>query len=234
MKTKNNRLKGNTVFGFVVGLLGIACGLWLLIFLEKISGAEFVAFSFGFAVIGLIIAFAAEVQEFSIAGNGVKLKELRSEAEKTIEELKEARTVLFRILVEKSINNSGGFGSNNAVDERVDHFLNLVNDVEKFDVIDDLKSDLSRALNIIMVGQYNELCIIHKEPKKVGDDFSNSDKPHFLYIALNDEVIKLYKGNQTPVVDFDTKKSEIMGGLEAYSKLYAIKVKLDKLETDNA
>ena len=44
----------------------------------------------GFSVIGLIIAFAAEIQEFSIAGNGVKLKELRSEAEKTIEELKKA------------------------------------------------------------------------------------------------------------------------------------------------
>ena len=110
MKTKKNRLKGNTVFGVVVGSLGIACGLWILISLEKISGAEFVAFSFGFAVIGLIIAFAAEVQEFSIAGNGVKLKELRSEAEKTIEELKEARTELFRVLVQKSIYGSGGFG----------------------------------------------------------------------------------------------------------------------------
>lgn len=234
MKTKNNRLKGNTVFGVVVGLLGIASGLWLLISQEKISGAEFVAFSFGFAVIGLIIAFATEVQEFSIAGNGVKLKELRSEAEKTIEELKEARTVLFRILVEKSINFSGGFGSYTSVDERVDHFLNLVKDVEKFDVINDLKSELSKALNIIMVGQYKQLYIIHKKSKEVGDDFSDSDKPHFLYITLNDEVIKLYKGNQTPVVDFDTKKSEIMNGLEAYSKLYAIKVKLDKLETDNA
>ncbi len=53
------RLKINTVFGIVVGLVGIVCGLWLLISLDKISGSEFVALNFGFAVIGLIIAFAA-------------------------------------------------------------------------------------------------------------------------------------------------------------------------------
>ena len=77
LKDKERKLKSNGVFGGIVGLVGIACGLWLLISLEKISGAEFVALSLGFSVIGLIIAFFAEVQEFSIAGNGVKLKELR-------------------------------------------------------------------------------------------------------------------------------------------------------------
>lgn len=78
----------NFVGGLVVAVVGFGCGLWLLVHLNKISGAEFVAFSLGFAVIGLIVAFATEVQEFSIAGNGVKLRELRTEAEKTIEELK--------------------------------------------------------------------------------------------------------------------------------------------------
>lgn len=149
MKTKKNRLKGNTVFGVVVGSLGIACGLWLLISLEKISGAEFVAFSFGFAVIGLIIAFAAEVQEFSIAGNGVKLKELRSEAEKTIQELKEARTELFRVLIQKSIEFSGGWGTNSRVDERAEQFIKLFEQVEKFDCIRELQIDVSKTLNIL-------------------------------------------------------------------------------------
>ncbi|WP_228146585.1 hypothetical protein [Acinetobacter sp. ANC 3903] len=126
MKTKEQKSKNNIVFGAVVGLTGIACGLWLLISLEKLSGTEFVAFALGFAVIGLIIAFAAEVQEFSIAGNGVKLKELRSEAEKTIEELKEARTELFRVLVQKSIYGSGGFRSDCIVDECAESFCELI------------------------------------------------------------------------------------------------------------
>ncbi|WP_228199424.1 hypothetical protein [Acinetobacter sp. SWAC57] len=77
MKDKKSKSKVNTIFGILVGLVGIVCGLWLLIFFEnKITGSEFVALVLGFSVIGLIIAFAAEIQEFSIAGNGVKLKDL--------------------------------------------------------------------------------------------------------------------------------------------------------------
>ena len=154
MKTKKNRLKGNTVFGVVVGSLGIACGLWLLISLEKISGAEFVAFSFGFAAIGLIIAFAAEVQEFSIAGNGVKLKELRSEAEKTIEELKEARNELFRFLIMKSTEYLVSDAYNSVIDERVDPFIKLFKQIEQFECINALKLDIKKVLDILMFDQY--------------------------------------------------------------------------------
>lgn len=76
-------------------------------------------------MIGLIIAFAAEVQEFSIAGNGVKLKELRSEAEKTIEDLKEARMEVFRFLIIKSTEYLVSDAFNSVIDERVDPFIKL-------------------------------------------------------------------------------------------------------------
>ncbi|NNP73317.1 hypothetical protein A7P53_12165 [Acinetobacter defluvii] len=151
----------NVVLVILVVILGIGLSLCLLIFLDKLSGAEFVALSLGFAVIGLIIGFAEEVQEFTIAGNGVKLKELRSEAEKTIEELKDARTELFRILFQKSINFSGGFGSDSRVDERLDSFISLFNQVEKLNCLKELKVDISKALNILMVGQFNKLNLIH-------------------------------------------------------------------------
>jgi len=55
LKDKKSKSKISIVFGIFVDLVGIACGLWLLIVLEKISGAEFVALSLGFSVIGLII-----------------------------------------------------------------------------------------------------------------------------------------------------------------------------------
>ena len=61
-------MKSNIAWGCFIATLGIGCGLWLLIYLEKISGTKFVTLSLGFSVIGLIIAFSAEVQEFSIAG----------------------------------------------------------------------------------------------------------------------------------------------------------------------
>ncbi|MCY1160383.1 hypothetical protein D9M71_01950 [compost metagenome] len=222
------------MFGAVVGLVGIACGLWLLISLEKISGAEFVALSLGFAVIGLIIAFAAEVQEFSIAGNGVKLKELRSEAEKTIDELKEARTELFRVLVQKSIFISGGFCSNSIIDECAESFFELVEQIEKFNCLNDLRLDIEKSLKLILSRQYNNLYAIHKSNKKYTDPLESYDSPRILRMKISDESIQTYIAKQSPKLTTEEGRSVVNDALEIYEKLYAIKVKLDKLETDNA
>lgn len=232
MKTKEKESRKNIIFGAVVSLAGIACGLWLLISLEKLSGTEFVAFSLGFAVIGLIIAFAAEVQEFSIAGNGVKLKELRSEAERTIEDLKQARIEVFRFMVQKSIEFSGGWGSGSKVDERVEQFIKLFEQIEKFDCIKDLQIDISKALNILMVRQFNNLAIIHNNTKSVGDIFESKEKPDLLYIELKDEMINQIIERQLNRQEFEDLKKDVIEGIEAYAKLYAIKVKLDKLEKE--
>jgi hypothetical protein len=233
LKTKEKRSKNNIVFGAVVGLAGIACGLWLLIYLEKLSGTEFVGFSLGFAVIGLIIAFAAEVQEFSIAGNGVKLKELRSEAEKTIHELKQARAELFRILMQKSVEFSGGWRSDSRVDERVIPFLKLFEQIEKFDGVKELEIDIKKALNVLMVGQYNQFKFIHEIQKNVGDSFNEQDKPDILYIKLKDEMLHEIIKIRSPEPNFDDVKLDVIQGIQAYSKLYSIKVKLDKLESES-
>ena len=220
----------NFVGGLIVAVVGFGCGLWLLVYLNKISGAEFVAFSLGFAVIGLIVTFSSEVQEFSIAGNAVKLRELRSAAEKTVEELKEARTELFRFMVQKSIEFSGGWGSGSKVDERVEQFIKLFEQAEKFECIKELKTDLDKALNILMVGQFNNLAIIHSNTKSIGDFFQNSDRPDLLYIALQDEmvdkILDLYGDNKP---NFSEIKNDLIQGIDAYAKLYTIKVKLDKI-----
>ena len=234
MKDKKSKSKINIVFGIFVGLVGIACGLWLLIVLEKISGAEFVALSLGFSVIGLIIAFASEVQEFSIAGNGVKLKELRSEAEKTIEELKQARTELFRVLVQKSIHGSGGFGSDFIVDECIESFCELIEQVEKFDCLDNLKLDIEKSLKLILSRQYKNLYAIHKSNKEYTDPFASYDSPRNLREKVSDESIQNYLSRKNPKPTIEQGRSELNDGVEAYSKLYAIKVKLDKLDNINA
>ena len=224
----------NFVGGLIVAVVGFGCGLWLLVYLNKISGAEFVAFSLGFAVIGLIVTFSSEVQEFSIAGNAVKLRELRSAAEKTIEELKEARTELFRFMVQKSIEFSGGWGSGSKVDERVEQFIKLFEQIEKFECIKELQIDISKTLNILMIGQFNNLEIIHKNTKRIGDIFENGERPDILYIELEDKMInKILEQYSGKKPNFDDIKADVIQGIEAYSKLYAIKVKLDKLANES-
>lgn len=235
LNKQDNKTKANLIFGVIVTLVGIGGALWLLLDPKALTGSEFVALSLGFAVIGLIIAFSAEVQEFSIAGNGVRLKELRSEAEKTIEELKEARTELFRFMVQKSIEFSGGWGSESKVDERVEQFVKLFDQIEKFNCVNDLKIDISKALNILMVAQFNNLLVIHSSTKVVNNIFGHSDRPDLLYIALEDKMIEKvldqYNGTKPKFSDI---KNDVIHGIDAYGKLYAIKIKLDKLDLDDA
>ena len=159
------------------------------------------------------------------------MKELRSEAEKTIEELKQARTEMFRFLVQKSIEFSGGWGSSSRVDERVDQFVKLFEQVEKFDCIKELKIDLDKALNVLMVGQFNALIIIHNVEKKVGDIFNSEYKPEFLYIKFKDEMVNKIIERQSPRPEFEYVKKDMIEGIQAFAKLYAIKVQLDNLET---
>jgi len=222
------KLKKNIVWGLIVAILGMGSSLWLLIDLEKLSGAEFVTLSLGFAVIGLIIAFAAEVQEFSIVGNGVKLKELRSEAEKTIEELRKGRTELFRILIQTSTELSGGLAGPSKVESRAKKFIHIFKEVEKFDCIKELKADLEKSLQVIVIAQYNKLSFIHKKQKEFNNEFTDCEKATYLYIALSDDVIRDSYTNRRPEPDFQTEKDDIIKAIDVYAELYEIKLKLDE------
>lgn len=222
----------NCVLGSLISLISIGFGLWLLLS-KNISGTEFVALTLGFAIIGLIITFSSEVQEFSIAGNAVKLRELRSEAVKTLDELKQARTEIFRLLLTHSLEISGGFGSSLCkVDERVTKFSRLYNQIERFDCVKELHSDIDKVLNVLLICQYNELTLIHQLSKQVGVNFNELDSPQNLNIKLKDEMINQFTSRITPQPDFYDAKKIVLDGIEAYAKLYAIKVKLDKLEKE--
>lgn len=86
------------VTGVLIFALAIGLGLWLL-FASKLSGTEFVAFVVAFTIVGGIVSFAPEVQEFSIAGNVVKLREVKNEALKSIEALKKSQAELLRLML---------------------------------------------------------------------------------------------------------------------------------------
>lgn len=82
-----------------------------------------------------------------------------------------------------------------------------------------------------MFDQYMQLKVIHKKEKNNIDDFNNEDQPTFLYIKLNSEIVLERKTQCLGAIDI---QRDLVNGIEVYSKLYAIKVKLDKLETSNA
>lgn len=227
MKDKKSKSKINIVFGIFVGLVGIACGLWLLIVLEKISGAEFVALSLGFSVIGLIIAFASEVQEFSIAGNSVKLKELRLEAERKIEELDKAKTELFRLMLPQVLQVSQK--TLNKIDPRIVSFLNIFDQIKSLEIVNELRCEIEHVLHVLLICQYGKLKVIHQRAKTTENSFDELDTPTSLFVSLNDEKVVQFMKYNNQYQDSHVARGDLVDGIHAYAKLYAIKLKLDKL-----
>ncbi|MCU7247958.1 hypothetical protein [Pseudomonas koreensis] len=78
------------VLGFSIFGCAVVLGLWLL-GSGKLSGAEFVAFVISSTVISGIVSFAPEIQEFSVVGNVVKLREVKNDALRAIEVLKKLK-----------------------------------------------------------------------------------------------------------------------------------------------
>ena len=76
-----------------------------------------------------------------------------------------------------------------------------------------------------------QLKVIHKKEKNNIDDFNNEDQPTFLYIKLNSEIVSERRKECLGDIDIEM---DLVQGIECYAKLYAIKIKLDKLDNINA
>lgn len=104
-------------------LFSLALGL---LFTSKFSGTEFTAFVLAFAVLAVAVGFAPEIQEVSIAGNVVKLKEVKAEAIRAIESLNKSRVEMLRVFLSLTLKHSGGFASSDPIDPRTYSFWHLL------------------------------------------------------------------------------------------------------------
>lgn len=103
-----------------------------------------------------MIYFSSEIQEFSIAGNIVKLKEVRRDADKAIAELQDSRLAMFKFLLESTKKFSGGFGSTSPKDERIDDFLFLYENIESSGLHEKLAEKIAGCAELFMKAQvYN-------------------------------------------------------------------------------
>lgn len=210
------------VFGAILFLSSVAMGYCLLDD-GALSGSEFVSLIVAFAVIGLIISFASEVQEFSVAGNIVKLKEVKRDAQRSISELKSARTETFRFLLSLAKRHPGGFGGIGPVDERIPDFWALYKQIKKFGCQGELTDDLLDVSETLAKGQ---ISTIGNLSDRIGTKYRRVDRlplPSELLIeALDDESIA--EAGKRGLHGGDTRKikESVAQAIEEYTKLYEL------------
>ena len=218
-----------SILGAILFFVSAKFGYDLLI-AGKLSGAEFISLIVAFAVIGLILSFSSEVQEFSVAGNIVKLKEVKRDAEKSIQELKSARTETFRFLLSLAKRHPGGFSDGGTVDGRVYDFWSLCEQIVTFKCEDALAKDLLAVIDILIKGQ---LYSIADSSDDVSSKYYGKDEipnPSQLLIEALDHasVSKAAKRNVAGG-DEDKIKEMLVIGLDEYKKLFEFKSKYQEM-----
>lgn len=198
----------------------------------RLSGAEFVSLVIAFAVFGLILSFASEVQEFSLAGNIVKLREVKREAERAISELEMARTETFRFLLSLAKRHPGGYSDAfDPLDSRVKDFWSLYNQIVAFKCDAELAANLTEVLDLLLKGQLS--IILRHSPTNRQNFNATIDMPDPLILqvnALTDSPNDLSPQNSDQEVELGRKKKVVLiESIRAYEKLYELAEKYKKV-----
>jgi hypothetical protein len=197
---------------------------YCLLIQGKLSGTEFVSLIIAFAVIGLILSFASEVQEFSVAGNIVKLKEVKREAEKSISELKSARTETFRFLLSLAKRHALGSSEMLVVDARLNDFWSLYDKIVAFNCDKELSNNLVEVISVLLQGQLRS--ISHYSDYVASQNVP--PKPSQLTIeALDNDSVARVADRGIAGGDHQKIKQMLAEGLEEYRKLYELREKYE-------
>lgn len=121
----------------------------------------------------------------------------------------------------------------NRIDPRIQSFLNIFDQIKSFEIVNELRCEIEHVLHVLLICQYGKLKVIHQRSKTIENSFDELDSPTSLFVSLNDEkVVQLMKYNDQ-YKDSHVARGDLVDGIHVYAKLYAIKVKLDKLENGN-
>jgi len=210
-----------SIFGCLVSIISIMIGMELLE-QKQLSGSEFVTLIIAFSVIGLIISMASEIQEFSVAGNIVKLKEVKKDAENSIIELKKARTENFKFLLKLAIRFPGGFGSGGTVDSRLSDFWLLHEQIKAFGCEQEINNHIKAVVKVLLDGQLNS---ISQNSDNVIIRFPRGSMPEpneLTIIALEDNSVNKAARRNVCAGNTDKIKESLVIGLDEYKKLYQV------------
>lgn len=187
-----------------------------LLYIAKFTPTESISFFALCSIISLVIIFVSDIQEFSIAGNIVKLKEVRKDADKAVAELQKSRIGMFNLLLDISKKYSGGFASISPKDDRLDDFFFLYENIETSNLIEEVSDKLIGCIEIFMKAQLyccNYYSKVDTDRKYTPDELTN--------VALNDANIHRNQNNTV-----EENRTLVLEAISYYRKLYEILKKI--------
>ncbi|WP_199153997.1 hypothetical protein [Chromobacterium sp. ASV23] len=138
-------------------ILSFAIIFWFFGFLllraGQLSGGEFVSYLALVSAVGFVLVFLNDVQEISIVGNVVKLREVRIEAEAVVSDLKELRLIVFRGLLQESLKFGGGLATISPIDYRSERFVSVCEDIKRMGLVEVLSGEILKHLKVVLYGQ---------------------------------------------------------------------------------
>lgn len=202
---------------------------YLILNLKQISGAEFVALIIVSAILSLVLFLFNEIQELSIGGNIIKLKEAKKETEDAISQLKELRVETFRLFLEKSLDLPVGMQNMNVLKERrIDYFLRLYEKIKSANCVFELQEEILNVANTLIRNQKLYLYYYSNKLRDKLDSIGELPKPSSIYLSIESEMHNEFKNDRARDLSDDQIRKNLENCISAYSDLYAIIKHLEK------
>lgn len=212
-----------TICGVLTFFASIGLGLFLL-FKGKIQGPEFVALIIAFIVLSILITLFPNVHEISFGSTLVKLNKAKEESDQIIQDLRDTRLEMFRMLLKDSLSDGSFWGSDDLRDSRIKVFLRTYNKIVEAKCRDELISEIGKTLKLLTENQSRLI----KGCSPIMFNKFNADEiiiePQKYSIFLNDEIVEDFNNRKRQHFNNIQAKTEIIEAINEYSKIYTIYV----------
>ncbi|MDH2435573.1 hypothetical protein QCD60_23905 [Pokkaliibacter sp. MBI-7] len=209
------------IFSITLGVQ-ILSGSYLLLIWNKISGTEFVALTVSTLIICLAITLIGNIEELSIGGNIIKLREAKEEAENALEKIQDTQAALFILMLEMSKNPPGGFSTEGPKDPRIDTFLKVFNSIKKSRLDMIIKNEIYQTVNFLCKTQFRHALSVSSVNNETLNKYINTEE------SINDRtLISIILSNYTlrNSENKDDKERLIYDAVNEYRKLLDIRNK---------
>ncbi|HAV2897168.1 TPA: hypothetical protein JH890_003640 [Acinetobacter baumannii] len=189
---------------------------------NKIQGTEFVALIVAFIILSVFISLFPNVHEISIGPSLVKLNKAKEESDQIIQDLRDTRLEMFRMLLKDSLSDGSFWGSDALKDNRIIIFLRTYNKIVEAKCKNELTAEINKILILLIEVQSQN---IKNCSPKMAEKFETDEiiVPPLKYsVFLNDDIVEDFRSRRRPHLDGVQAKTEIIEAINEYAKIYPI------------